>query len=134
MLTIIFAKTAAMEPAQFIGPTHSPNVIIKQVKSYGQIHDDTVFAALVETPNGHIPQELHRQFELIKIHPARLRGSTPRPTPPCRNWRRSLQRHRRNQRKCTLSERSWKKFVKRKHLLCAYREFNNGDATLHSVY
>ncbi len=126
MLTIIFAKTALLDPVQLIGPLPTPNMAVKRIKPYGQINRDTLFAALIESPDGKLPPQLSNTFDILKVHPARLRkpSETPHhsePKAPCRLCR-QRRRHLQRERKCTLSESTWTRFVKRKHIIHAYQQ------------
>jgi hypothetical protein len=128
MLAIIFAKTSVLDPTQCLGQTLISDVTIKQVQHYGQIRTNTLFAALVESPNGTFPSRLSNTFDVLKIHTPQLRRTTEPPeiTPPnLKICGRHRKRHRQRERKCHLTERSWTRFIKRKHLLDAFEHYSN---------
>lgn len=128
MFTIIFAKTTSPNPKQFIGTIFNTNTKIKDIKTFDHIvNSETLFAALIESQNRGLPLSINEHFDIIKTHPVHLRKSTKPPelTPTFRGkkYNRSLQRYRRNERKCILSERTWTRFFKPKHILSAYQDF-----------
>ncbi|MGX9517292.1 hypothetical protein ACWX0P_00335 [Vibrio mediterranei] len=129
MLAIIFAKTASVEPTQCVGPTLIADVVIKQIRHYGHVEAETLFAALVESSNGTFPCHLSHSFDVFKIHKPQLRRSTELPdmasSTPNKACLRHRQRHRQRERKCQLTEGTWTRFIKRKHLLDAYEHFSN---------
>lgn len=129
MLKIIFAKTALNDPTELIGLFFKADITIKDVKSFGQINQQTtLFAALLELPDSYIPPTISEKFEVIKLHHPELRKSTALPemtaTRHGKKYRRSLRRHRQKERKCVLSEKTWTRFFKPKHLLSAYQQHN----------
>ncbi len=65
MLTIIFAKTKISDVNEFLD-----NSLLHAIKSFGQINNDTVFAALAYSKD--LPELIADAVdvaELIKIHP-----------------------------------------------------------------
>lgn len=125
MLTIIFAKTALLDPVRLSGPLSHRDMTIKEVKNYGRIQSDIIFAALLESPDGKLPVKLSESFDIFKVHHPHLRQSTYLPSTSLNNDKRSIRkrvRHQKREKKCTFSESSWTRFVKRKHLVNAYKE------------
>ncbi|GLT20465.1 hypothetical protein GCM10007938_42500 [Vibrio zhanjiangensis] len=134
MLTIVIAKTSCVEPRQLIGQHLDEGTQIKSIKTYGKIDGVSLFAALVDSPNTLKTPISHVNFEGFAVHPVHLRPSTRPPrvqhgeTVQLRSspkWRRRLKRYKKNEIKTQLSESSWSKFVKKKHVLSAYQQINH---------
>lgn len=129
MLKIIFAKTVLNDPSELVGLSNS-SFTIKRIKTFGQtVNSKTLFAALIESENGKISwtNGEYEDFDIIKLHEAQLRKST---TPPemtstfrGKKYSRSLRRYKQNERKCILSEKTWTRFFKPKHLLQAVENY-----------
>lgn len=119
MLTIIFAKTKISDVNEFLD-----NSLLHAIKSFGQINNDTVFAALAYSKD--LPELIADAVdvaELIKIHP--IFRSNPDTISLVRNndiriRRQQLKRIRKKQTKAYLTPENWTRFIKYKHIRTAY--------------
>ncbi len=119
MLTIIFAKTKISDVNEFLD-----NSLLHAIKSFGQINNDTVFAALAYSKD--LPELIADAVdvaELIKIHPTFLSNTTTNTRVSINNTAlrtRQLKRERQKQNKAYLTPKNWTRFIKYKHIRAAY--------------
>lgn len=119
MLTIFFGKTKMSDVNEFLD-----NSLLHAIKSFGQINNDTVFAALAYSKD--LPELIADAVdvaELIKIHP--IFRSNPDTISLVKNndiriRRQQLKRIRKKQTKAYLTPENWTRFVKYKHIRAAY--------------
>ncbi|HHY0626556.1 TPA: hypothetical protein ACVU5F_004636 [Vibrio parahaemolyticus] len=118
MLTIIFAKTKMSDVNEFLD-----NSLLHAIKSYGQINNETVFAALTylqDLPT--LIADATDVAELIKVHPTFFSNSTPSriSTNNIALRNQQLKCERKKQRKAYLTKKNWTRFIKYKHIRAAY--------------
>ncbi|MDK9770064.1 MULTISPECIES: hypothetical protein [Vibrio] len=136
MLSILFAKSHCADPHQLVGQPIDAHTHIKAVKVYRGTAKHTLFAALIDAPTPITAPIPHAEFEGFAIHSVMLR---PRPskktmlTPyfdACgrqqqglsHERKRNLKRRRQKDKMTALSEQSWTRFIKPKHILKAYEQ------------
>ncbi len=122
MLAIIFAATRNPDLHSFAGPINQ-EISIKRIKSCGQVDGQTLFAALVESPDP-ITSISAQEFQVLTIHNPTLRAQGLK-IPVCDisqspKSKRAMKRYLRAEQMRTLSESSWTYFFKRKHVHNAY--------------
>ncbi|CAH6836498.1 conserved hypothetical protein [Vibrio chagasii] len=122
MLAIIFATTQNPDLHSFAGPINQ-KVSIKRIKSCGQVNGQTLFAALVESPEP-ITSIDAREFRVLTIHNPTLRARGLKipvsDIGQSKKSKRAMKRYLRAEQMQTLSESSWTHFFKRKHVHSAY--------------
>ncbi|MFS1904482.1 MULTISPECIES: hypothetical protein [Vibrio] len=122
MLAIIFAATQNPDLHSFAGPINQ-TLSIKQIKPCGHVDGQTLFAALVESPEP-ISSISDQEFQLLTIHKPTLRAhGLSRPVSDIgqsQKSKRAMKRYLRAEEMRSLSEDSWTQFFKRKHVHNAY--------------
>ena len=128
MLSIIFAKPHCADPHQLVGQSIDAHSHIKAIKVYNDTAHHTLFAALVDAPKPVKAQISHALFESFAVHSVKLRQGSSKASflrqdiaSHGSQQKRHRKRRRQKEKMTSLSEQTWTRFIKRKHLLKAYR-------------